>query len=170
MPWKKLLERNKEVHTEIQSSVSMLDETNESGKTIQKKILELNERSSHIQEMTHQIQNVADTTNILAINASIEAARAGEAGRGFRIIAGEVRNLASQTHEFADQITGSIELFFKIIEGVNRQMGTFMSNMEQFVTYLNRVEDTFQTTRLPPTSQYRLSRRSSIPFRNRVRR
>ena len=140
----KLLERNQKVSSEIQSSVSMLDETSQSGKTIQKQIKELNERSSHIQEMSHQIQNVADTTNILAINASIEAARAGEAGRGFRIIAGEVRNLASQTHEFADQITGSIGMFFKIIEGVNNQMASFMTNMENFETYLNRVEENFQ--------------------------
>ncbi len=140
----KLLERNKVVNSKIKSSMTMLGETSDSGKNIQKKIIELNERSNHIHEMSHQIQNVADTTNILAINASIEAARAGEAGKGFRIIAGEVRNLASQTHEFADQITSSIEMFFKILEGVNHQMRTFMSNMDAFVKDLNKVEETFE--------------------------
>ena len=107
-----MLERNTQISSNVDTSFARLDETAEKGKDIQKRFTELNHRSSHIQDMSHEIQNVADTTNILAINASIEAARAGEAGRGFRIIAGEVRNLASQTHEFADQITDSIDVFF----------------------------------------------------------
>ena len=139
-----LLERNKDISSKIQSSTAMLDETNQSGKDIQNRITELNMRSTHIQEMSHEIQNVADTTNILAINASIEAARAGEAGKGFRIIAGEVRNLSSKTHEFADQITESTNMFFKILEGVNEHMKSFMNNMEGFVHDLNLVQATFQ--------------------------
>lgn len=139
-----LLVRNKEVSTKIKQSSTMLDETSKSGKEIENRFQELSHRSSHIKEISHEIQDVADVTNILAINASIEAARAGEAGRGFRIIAGEVRKLASQTHEFADEITSSITTFFSILEAVSGQMNHFMSNMEGFVKDMTEVQETFK--------------------------
>jgi methyl-accepting chemotaxis protein len=139
-----LLKRNKDISTRINNSSSVLNQTTQTGKEIQGRLTELNKRSSHIQDMSHEIQSVADTTNILAINASIEAARAGESGKGFRIIAGEVRNLASQTHDFADQITESIAVFFNILGDVTKEMDNFMKNMDAFVYDLKEVEDTFQ--------------------------
>ena len=62
-----------------------------------------------IQGMLHDVRKIADQTNLLAVNASVEAARAGAAGKGFSVVAEEVRNLSIRSNRFSDQIYDSVQ-------------------------------------------------------------
>ncbi|PZD97372.1 methyl-accepting chemotaxis protein [Paenibacillus sambharensis] len=87
-------------------------------------ILRLNQLSGEIGSFASFIHGIASKTNILSLNASIEASRAGEHGKGFQVIAGEIRNLAEQTQQSSDKI-------MDMILDIQKQTSSAASSMEQ---------------------------------------
>lgn len=79
---------------------------------------------NNIQNMSNSITGIASQTNLLALNASIEAARAGEAGRGFAVIAEQIRQLSTSTKNLVDGIDESIKTLFEGIDDVHKEIET----------------------------------------------
>lgn len=113
------LQQNKQHAQEIahtaKSSQSVFNELQHNAHTMEQdlnsttdQITTLAEHTKDISNMVGTISQIASQTNLLALNAAIEAARAGEAGRGFSVVAGEVRHLAEQTATVASEIVESI--------------------------------------------------------------
>ena len=95
------------------------------------KISALQTSSSLIRQAAETIRGIADQTNLLALNAAIEAARAGEAGRGFAVVADEVRKLAENT----TLVTGEID---RMIQTIHQDMGEAISTMGNGVSLVNQ--------------------------------
>jgi methyl-accepting chemotaxis protein len=93
-----------EKRLEIQRALGILKEVKRSVESAAREVIALNSTAADINRFVQSVSTIAEQTNLLALNATIEAARAGEAGRGFAVVADEVRKLAEQSQLAADEI------------------------------------------------------------------
>lgn len=106
----------------VDGAVSKINVLSDELETTSQVAQELQVNSAKIGQILDVIVGIAEQTNLLALNAAIEAARAGEAGRGFAVVADEVRTLASRTQESTQEINGIIDAIRDSIENVNKSV------------------------------------------------
>ncbi|WP_304222891.1 methyl-accepting chemotaxis protein [Gracilinema caldarium] len=140
-----ILTKNASTGAEITQRVQDINQAVEGTARLSALFADLAEKAKSIASVTGSIQDVSDRTNILAINASIEAARAGNVGKGFRIIANEVRTLAGQTGDFAKTIEATISDFESVVGEITKELQGFTKVLESFKQSFSTVLDSFQT-------------------------
>ena len=112
----------------IHNAASEMRKISEAVQSSSQIVEELGRQSDHITSIVNTIREIADQTNLLALNAAIEAARAGEQGRGFAVVADEVRKLAERTSLSTTEIGGMVS---KIQQGTHSAVASMESGVAQ---------------------------------------
>ena len=135
----------------VQELGKQADTVSESSKMMEEVIVELTNKVEQVAGFVDSIINISSQTNLLALNASIEAARAGEAGRGFSVVAEEIRKLSEDTQSASNNITSIInelnqdtkranESIENAVNGVKKQNELIEETKERFIQVANEVQ------------------------------
>ncbi len=133
-----------ENHKDLQSLVESVTRINNSFKDFAVKISHMGKNIIQINQITNVINGIAEQTNLLALNAAIEAARAGESGRGFSVVAEEIRKLAEESQVSSKNITNLIANISQESSDMLRSTDIMSGELNNQVTVINTSIESFK--------------------------
>lgn len=142
---------------------SLFNQLIEHNREITPKLNMLSQSTKKIDDVMKMINEIAAQTNLLALNAAIEAARAGDAGRGFSVVAQEVRKLAENTQNSLHTSDEAISILLNDVNAINKIIGdnkNFETNINDFNTHFSSQMNTLQTTLAQGVSDIKKSTQS----------
>lgn len=133
-------------------SIEVVNQSSQDMKKIDSMIQEFREKTDKINEIVKLVKDVAEQSNLLALNASIEAARAGAAGSGFAVVAGEVKNLSETTSvstgditRYVQELQDSMDILAEMISDTTNKLDDGNQNVENSVSDMQLISDQMAT-------------------------
>lgn len=131
---------------ETEKVTAMIDQNQEKMTMMMEAMNEIRQTSQQVVGIIQTIEEIADQTNLLSLNASIEAARAGEAGKGFAVVADEIGKLALESSKAANSTRNLIEISMEEISKGNAIATDAMNSLKESVSAVDRVNEMIKKT------------------------